>query len=80
MSDLAKAGVNQLVDVVDTTSKAALVALQETENAAVATVEGVINVGDATFDAALQEAESLRQQYVASLRKIAAAVTDIVPG
>jgi GTP cyclohydrolase III len=77
MGNIAQAGLDQLVDVVDNTSAAAIVAVQATVDAAAATATAAINVGDKTLDVALEEAEGLRAQYVASLRKITDAVAGV---
>lgn len=79
MSDIAKAGLSQLVDVVDTTSKSALVAVDATKDAVAATGVAAINVGQKTLDVAIDEAEKLRQQYIDSLRQIVDAVAGAVP-
>lgn len=79
MSDLAKAGLHQLIDVVENTTAAVPVAIDATKDAAAATLTAVVTVGDKTLDAALEEAEILRQQYITSLRRIADAVAGAIP-
>jgi hypothetical protein len=79
MSELAKAGLEQLVDVVDTTSKTALIAIDATKDAAAATGIATINVADKTLDVAIDEAEKLRQEYITALRRITTAVAEAVP-
>ena len=71
---IASAGINELIDVVDNTSKKALEAVQSLEDAAVVAGQGVLNVGDATFDAAMKEVENTRAAFIAALRKTAEAV------
>ena len=79
MAGMAKAGLTQLVDVVDHTTGAFVVAVDATKDAGAATAKAVINVGDKTLDAALAETETLRQQYIASIRRIADALGDAIP-
>lgn len=78
MSDIAKAGLGTVVDLADHTTKAVSVAVQETVNAGVATQESIVTVEGKTLNAAMEEAESLRQQYIDSIRKIFNAVGEIV--
>jgi hypothetical protein len=71
---IAGAGINQVIDVADQTTKKALEAVQALEDAAVVAGVGVINVGDATFDSAMLEVEKTRAALIVALRKVAAAV------
>lgn len=78
MSELAKAGVNGLVDVAVGAVDAAIVAIEETKDVAVATGQAVINIGDKTADVMLGELKALRTQLADSLKSTAGAVTDAV--
>lgn len=78
--NLVKSGNAQLVDMVDDSSKAVLVALRETNNALVATAHAAIQVEDQTVDNVLDQAEVLRQQYMDSVRKVFGALVEVVPG
>ena len=79
MSNLAKAGMTQLLDVVDNTTKAAVTAVDATKDAGVAVGTAVVNVGDKTLEAALEEAEDLRKKFMDSMRRIADAVAGAIP-
>jgi autotransporter adhesin len=74
ISAVADAGVSQLIDIADQTSKAALEAVVALEDAAVATVQGGVNVADTSFDAVAGEVETARQAWMVALRKAADAV------
>ena len=71
---IAGAGIDQIIDAADQTTKKALDAVQALEDAAVTAGVGVINVGDATFDAAMVEVEKTRAALIVALRKVASAV------
>lgn len=75
MSDLAKAGVDQLVDVVDKASAAVVASLSATNDA----LQGAIGIGvhaeDATIKAAIADAEAARVLFIESIKKIADSVT-----
>lgn len=79
MGQFSEAGLVQLVDVVDVTSKAGLEAVDATKDAVAATGHAAINVGDKTIDVAIDEAEKLRASYVDSLRRIAQALSSVSP-
>lgn len=74
VSAVANAGVGQIIDVVDQTSQKAIEAVVALEDAGVVTVQGAINVGDKTFDAAMEEVEKSRVAFINALRKVADAV------
>lgn len=71
---IASAGIDQLVNVVDDTSKQALVAVGALEDAALAAGQGALNVGDKSFDAAMVEVENTRSAFIKALREIAKTV------
>jgi hypothetical protein len=74
ISAVADAGVSQLIDIADQTSKAALEAVVALEDAAVVTIHGGVNAADKSFDAVAGEVETARAAWMAALRKAAAAV------
>lgn len=71
---VANAGLSQLIDVVDQTSKAGLEAIVALEDAGVTAVQGATNVADKTFDATAEEVEKTRAAFMTALRKFADAV------
>jgi len=79
MAKLSEAGLNQLVDVVDVASKSVLEAVDATNDAVVATGQAGLNVEQGTVKTLKQEAETLRQQYIESIRRLVGAVTDVSP-
>jgi hypothetical protein len=79
MGQLAKAGLTQLVDVVDTSTAAFIEAVDATKDAGAASAQAAINVGDKTLETAIDEAKKLREQYMASIRRIANALGDALP-
>jgi hypothetical protein len=76
---LSETGLNQLVDVADVASKAALEAADATNDALVATGQAGLNIEQGTVKTMKQEAETLRQQYIDSLRRLVGAVTGMSP-
>lgn len=74
MSTVISAGINDIIDVADVTTKKALEAVVSLENAAVVAGVGAITVGDKTFDATAIEVEKARAAFIAAIRSIAAAV------
>lgn len=79
MSDLAKAGVDQLISVADTTIDAAITAVEATKDVAQAGGQAVVNVSGRTADVMIDELRKLKAQLVESLTKTADAVTDAIP-
>lgn len=75
---LVKAGTDPLIDVVDDGTKAVGVALQETHTSVNATVGAVVRVEGKSFNAAMDESEALRQQYITSIRRIRDALVEVV--
>jgi len=78
MSDLARAGLSTVVDLADSTTAAVSVAVRETVGAGTTTASTVVDLGGETLENALDALESLRQDYLARVRKIVDAVADIV--
>jgi hypothetical protein len=78
MSDLAKAGLSTVIDLADHVTAAPSVAIRETVGAGVDTVKVVTALGGETLEHALEDAEGLRQNYLARIRKIADAVASII--
>jgi hypothetical protein len=78
MSDLAKAGLSTVVDLADNTTAAVSVAVRETVGAGTDTVAALAEFGGQTVEEALNEAEELRQNYIARIRKIVDAVAEVV--
>lgn len=72
---LVRAGLNQMVDVADTSFSKFLEAVGEAENGLVDTGHGAINVGDKTFDAVMEEGQELRARLAAFMKK----VVDVIP-
>lgn len=79
MGDIASAGIGHIVDVVDETTGKAIEAVRALEDAAISAGHGALNVGDAAFDQAMEEVETLRGKLLEALRAAAAAVTAPLP-
>jgi len=79
MSELAKAGLTQIVDVADKAVEAAIVAIEATLDTAEAAAVGAITVGEESADSALAQLRTLKDTLVANLKKTTAAVADVIP-
>ena len=79
MSDLAKAGLTQVIDASDKVADAAITALEETINVGVATGQATLNIGGKSLTTALEEVRALKAKLRASLQAIADSVSDAIP-
>lgn len=79
MSDLARAGVDQVIALVDTVIDSAVAAVDATQNAAFETVGQAVSIGDKTADAAMAEIKTAKARLMTLLKAYADAVTSAVP-
>jgi len=79
MSDLAKAGLTQVVDIADKATEAAIVAIEATLDTAEAAAIGGLTVGEASLDAMLEQLRIIKNTLVTNLKKTVDAVADVVP-
>ena len=70
--------LNKVIEVADNASAAVMVAVDATKDAATATVQAGVNVGDQTLETAISEAEKLRVAWLESVKRIVAAVTKVI--
>ena len=68
LSDAASVGVDQLINVVDNTTKQVVVAASDLKDVAAAVAVAPINIGSKTADAALDEIEQVRVHLMHLLR------------
>ena len=76
---IASSGVNQIIDVADSTVSKAIEAVSEVEDAAVATGHQAIDLGDKTFDGAVSEIVEAKDRLVGLLRNLANKITEPLP-
>ena len=79
MGEVAQAGVNYLVETVDETTEKLMEAIADLENVAVDAGHSAITVGDKTFDAAMEELNTLRENLIKSAKSLMEAVTAPLP-
>lgn len=78
-NSLASAGLDHVIDAVDTTSALAVESVKATVGVAEASLNGAVSLGEKTADQVLAEVETLRKNFVDALRHVAGMVADAVP-
>ena len=76
---LVKSVVDGTIDNVNQTVDKAIEAIGASENALVETGHQALDVGDRTFDAAVEEAKELKDRLVNLLKEISGVVTEPLP-
>lgn len=79
MSELAKAGLTQVIDLADGATAAVSTTIDATLVAGRVTADAVVDTLGDSLDNALDNAERLRQEYILQIRRIANAVADAIP-